>query len=67
MFDESIKGLEGKDLSTGSQDHLFHIFPAHAEPSPTDTGDDFKFKIIRYSTIMNSVSFALKKIIEFFL
>ena len=67
MFDELIKALEGEDFSTGGQDHLLHIFPAHAESTPADTGDDFKFKIIRYSTIMNSVSFALKKIIEFFL
>jgi hypothetical protein len=46
IFDKPVERFNGKDFSSGRQDHFFHIFPAHSKASPANAGDDFILRIV---------------------
>ena len=40
MVNQAVKGLQGEDLSSGGDEHLFHVFGANAKPPASNAGDD---------------------------
>jgi hypothetical protein len=42
-LDQAATGLEGKYLPSGCEEHLLHVFCAHAEAATSDAGDDLVF------------------------
>jgi hypothetical protein len=37
-FNQAAEGLEGKNLPSGCEEHLFHVLAAHAKAPPGNTG-----------------------------